>query len=134
MRSERGSLTAFSAVLALALFALVGLVVDGGAAIAAKRAAQAEAEQAARAGADQLSIGALRGGQVQVDSSAAVSAAEAYAASAGHPATATVSGNTVSVSVVVTEPTLVLSMIGITHLTVSATASATVVHGVTKED
>jgi Flp pilus assembly protein TadG len=128
---ETGSLTAFLAVLAVALFALVGLVVDGGAAIAAKRAAAAEAEQAARAGADQLSLRGLRSDQIVLNPRAALAAAVAYTDAAGHPGTASVDGLTVTVTVRLVEPTTILSMIGIDHLKVSATASATVVHGVT---
>src|SRR5581483_8008697 len=50
-RDDDGSVTAFVAVLLVALFALMGLVVDGGTAISAQQSAVDEAEQAARAGA-----------------------------------------------------------------------------------
>lgn len=53
---ERGSVTAFTAVLGLALLICAGLVVDGGAKIQAYREAYAVAEEAARAGAGQVDI------------------------------------------------------------------------------
>ena len=55
--SDRGSVTAFVALLLVALVALAGLVVDGGAAMSAHQAAVDEAQQAARAGAGALSVG-----------------------------------------------------------------------------
>ncbi|MGD0638515.1 MAG: hypothetical protein ABSA72_10805, partial [Nitrososphaerales archaeon] len=66
---------AFVAVLALALLVLLGLVVDGGRAAAAKDAAQADAEQAARFGADQLSVSAARAGEITLDTQTSTTAA-----------------------------------------------------------
>ena len=60
-------LTAFVAVLAVALFAIVGMAVDSGRAIAAQRLVADEAGQAARAGAGQLSVDALRDGRLAID-------------------------------------------------------------------
>jgi len=128
---EAGSLVAFVAVVAVALFALFGLVVDGGEALASKREAAAEAEQAARSGADALSVDALRDGQVRLNPVAALAAAEHYLQVTGHPGSVQISGNTVTVEVSITSPTSVLSMVGIDRLTVSATASATALNGVT---
>ena len=58
-RSDDGSLSAFVALVFLALLVLMGLVVDGGSAFTAHQAAVDEAEQAARAGAGALSVDAL---------------------------------------------------------------------------
>ncbi len=131
---ESGSLSAFVVVIFPALFVLVGLVIDGGAAVAAQRAATAEVEQAARAGAGQLAASELRNGSVIVSPQGAVAAAEAYAARAGYIATVTVAGPTVTVRTTVHQPTVILSMVGIRWITVSAIASATDVHGVTRGD
>lgn len=131
---ESGSLSVFVAVFALALFALIGLVVDAGRAVSAKRSAYDVAEQAARTGAGQLSINALRLGQVMVDPSAAIQAADAYLAAAGQTGTTSVSGDTVSVRIDESEPTVVLQIIGIDRINVSAVASATDLHGVTRPD
>ena len=79
--------------------ALLGLVVDGGAALTAHQAAEVEAEQAARSGAGAISVDALRAGSVQLDPAAAVAAAERFTAAAGHPGTATVSGGVVTVRI-----------------------------------
>ncbi len=115
----------------LAVFALMGLVVDGGSALSAQQAASDEAEQAARAGAGQLSIDALRSGVVQLNRSKAISAAEQFTVEAGHPGIATVSSGTVTVQIEYQMPTAILGMIHIPFITVSARASAVDVQGVT---
>jgi Putative Flp pilus-assembly TadE/G-like len=130
--ADSGSVTAFVALLLVALVALAGLVVDGGAAISAHQAAVDEAEQAARAGAGALSVEALRSGSLLIDQEAAIRAADAFMSAAGHPGTALVSaGGAVSVSIRYRIPTEVLGVVGITSLSVSATASAIDVRGVT---
>jgi Flp pilus assembly protein TadG len=130
--SDKGSFTAFMAVFCVALFVLIGLVVDAGRAIAARSAAMAEAEQAARAGAGQLSVGALRAGQVEIDPVAAVQ--DAYLEAVGQPGTASVVGQIVTVHIATDEPTVILGIVGINRIVVSVTASAVNVHGVTEED
>jgi Flp pilus assembly protein TadG len=120
-------------VLALvALFVLMGLVVDGGSALTAHQAASDEAQQAARAGAGALSVDALRSGNLQLDPEAAVAAAEAFTVAAGHPGTASVIAGVVTVSVRYRVPTSLLGLVGINSLPVSAAASAVDVEGVTE--
>ena len=134
-RTEQGSLSAFVAVLALSLFILVGLVVDGGRAIAAHRQAIDIAEQAARAGAERLSLDNLRSaGSVTVDPGAALQAAETFLAEAGQQGEVLVSGLSVTVKIHVESPTSILEIVGISSIPVSASATATNVHGVTRED
>ncbi|HZU79435.1 MAG TPA: TadE family protein [Acidimicrobiales bacterium] len=133
-RNERGSLTAFVAVLGAALFVLVGLVVDGGRAIDAHRQAMDAAREAARVGADQLSVDGLRSGEVTVDPAAAVAAVTGYLTAAGEQGSVQVDGDTIVVHVDASVPTAILGMIGIDHLSVSASASATNLHGVTRQD
>ena len=130
-RDQDGSLSAFVVLLLVTMMALLGLVVDGGSALAARQSAADEAEQAARAGAGALSVEALRAGALQLDPSAAVAAAESFARAAGHPGTATVSGGVVTVRISFRVPTEVLGIIGIDSLPVSAQASAVDVQGVT---
>ena len=132
--SEQGSFTVFLAVLAVALFALIGLVIDGGRAVAAQGAATGDAEQAARLGADQISVQAIRSGVVSIDPAAATRVAEAYLRAVGSPGVVTVVGQTVSVKIQSAEPTVILGMIGLAQIGISASASATNVHGVTRED
>jgi Flp pilus assembly protein TadG len=131
---DAGSLTAFVAVFCLTLFILVGLVVDGGRAIAARSAAMSEAEQAARAGAGQVSVDSLRSGEVAIDPASAIRAAEAYLVSVGQPGTTTVVGQMVTVHIVTEDPTTILGIVGIKSIAISVTASAINVHGVTQED
>lgn len=131
---EHGSFTVFVAVLTLALFALVGLVIDGGRAVAAQSAATGEAEQAARIGAAQISVQAVRSGAVVVDPTAAVRVADAYLRTVGTVGSVTVAGQTVSVHIESSEPTVILGIVGVEQIGISASASATNLHGVTRED
>jgi Flp pilus assembly protein TadG len=133
-RGDVGSLTVFVAVLALALFALIGLVVDGGRAVAAQSAVTGEAEQAARVGADQISVQAIRSGTVAIDPLAAAKAASAYLQAAGTSGVVTISGQNVRVHIQSSEPTVILGIVGVVQIGLSATASATNVHGVTRAD
>ena len=130
--SDDGSVTAFVALMLVALFVLVGLVIDGGTAVTAHQAAVDEAEQAARAGAGALSIDALRSGSVRLDPQGAVAAAENFTVEAGHPGTATVSAGAVTVSVRYRVTTSILGIVGIHSLAVSATATAVDLGGVTR--
>lgn len=131
---EAGSLTAFVVVSAVAIFLVMGLVVDAGRAFSARSSALEEAEQAARAGAGQLSVDAVRSGQFAIDPAQAVLAAEAYLAAISQPGFAVVSGQTVTVHIDTSESTVILGMIGVNRIGISVSASATDVHGVTRED
>jgi Flp pilus assembly protein TadG len=65
---ERGSVAVFTAVLAIGVIFLVGLIVDGGNALSARERAYDIAEQAARAAADDLATSQLRAtGTVAID-------------------------------------------------------------------
>jgi Putative Flp pilus-assembly TadE/G-like len=130
-RSEEGSISAFVVLFLVAVFVLMGLVVDGGSALTARQAAADEAEQAARAGAGALSVDALRSGSVQIDQTEAVAVAEAFTVAAGHPGTATVSAGKVMVEIHYRIPTEILGIVGIGTLSVSAAASAVDVRGIT---
>lgn len=131
--SDSGSLTLMLAVLMLALLALAGLVIDGGRKLDATQKAYAIAQEAARAGAGQVNTSAAYGsGTFEVDPSQAKAAARAYLASAGYRRwSVTVSGNSITVIVHVTERTEVLSLIGIATFTSSGSAVASLVSGVT---
>jgi hypothetical protein len=131
---EYGSLTVFVSVFCLTLFVLIGLVVDSGRAISARSAAMSEAQQAARVGAGQISIGSLRVGQVDIDPADAIRASTEYLASIGQSGSTSVVGQTVTVHINDEEPTVILGIIGIHQISISVTASATDLHGVTQED
>jgi len=131
---DRGSLSAFLAVVAFSLLVLVGLVVDGGRTLAGREAAWDTAQEAARVGADQISVQELRSGQVAVDPHAAQEAAQAFVSDRGYQGSVTVSGDVVTVDVNGSEPTAILGLIGIHQISITASASAVDVHGVTRED
>jgi Tfp pilus assembly protein PilX len=132
VRADTGSVSAFVVLLMVAVMALLGLVVDGGIAMTARQSAFDEAEQAARAGAGAVSVSALRSGSLQIDSDAAVSAAEAFTVAAGHPGVATVSDGIVRVQIRYRIQTQVLGIVGISSLPVAASATAVDEEGVTE--
>lgn len=70
-RGERGSFTFAVVFWALMVMLLAGLVVDGGLAISERQHVGDVAEQAARAGANQLDQNALRAGMFVIDENAA---------------------------------------------------------------
>lgn len=131
---ERGSLTALTAVMAVALLAMVGLVVDGGRDVVAQRTAMDEAAEAARAGAEAVSVAALRQGAIQIDPGVAARAATQFLSEVGARGSVQITGQRVVVRVERTIPTVLLGLVGVHTLVVSATASATDVHGVTQGD
>ena len=82
-RGERGSFTFAVIFWALMAMMLSGLVVDGGLALTERQRAGDIAEQAARAGADDLDQGALRNGRYQLAADACDRAKQVVAASGG---------------------------------------------------
>lgn len=108
-RDERGSITAFVAVVATALVLVAGMAYDGGQVIAAHNAARNDAERAARAGAQQIDLGHLRAtNEPRLDPAAAETAAIQYLDRSGATGTATVSGASITVTVTRTQPMLIL--------------------------
>ena len=123
-------------MLTAALLAMAGLVIDGGYALAARQEAAADAEQAARAGADAISRDSLRGGgPLHVDPAAATAAAHAlprrHAATTG---SASVAGDAVTVTVRITRTTAILSAVGIDTLSATATATARGLTGIDRPE
>ncbi len=130
---EQGSLILMLAVLLVALLALAGLVIDGGAKLAAKEDAAAAAQEAARAGAGMVDPArAYSAGTFTVDQSAALAAARSYLAAAGDQGSVASTGpDSISVTVTITQPTRLLSLIGIDSLSSTSSATAVLVTGVT---
>ena len=123
---ESGMVTAFVVIFTLALLAMAGLVLDGGLALAAKVGAIDDAQAAARAGAQAIDIPLYRAtGQITLDPQAAVADARRFLAASEHTGTVTVAGNQVTVTVSLTRPTQILSIVGIDSIGVSGTGSAT---------
>ena len=128
--AQDGFVTVFTVIIVVALFVLAGLVFDGGRAMDGRVTALDEAQEAARAGAQQIDLPTFRAtGTAILNDNAAVAAAENYIAATGDTGTATVNGDTVTVTVTHIEPTEILSMIGIGSFTENATATATAEQG-----
>jgi Flp pilus assembly protein TadG len=125
LRDDRGSATAWAIGIVAVVALLAGAVLDGGNAMAARVQALDIAQQAARAGANQLDLGALREhGVVRLDPGAAQAAAAAFLSQAGATGTATATANEVTVTVTRSQPTLLLQAVGVTAISMKATATA----------
>jgi hypothetical protein len=132
--ADRGSLTLMLAVLFVALLALAGVVIDGGAKLTAAENAAAIAQEAARAGAGMVNeADAHENGSFVVDEDQAVAAADAYLSGAGYAGRATAGPgiDEIQVMVRVSQPTKVLSIIGIDTIRATGRATANLVSGVT---
>lgn len=126
-RSDRGSVSALVAIVALGLVMIAGLAYDGGQIVAAQGTARDIAANAARAGAQEVDLDELRAtGIAQLDPEAATASAAAYLADTGHEGTVDVAGPTVTVTVRVIQPMTILPL---PDRTVAATDSATAVTG-----
>ena len=121
---ESGQITVFVVLVVVALFAMAGLVIDGGSALAEKRRAMNTAEQAARVGADALDPASLRSGDPAVMPARAAAAAQGYLAQAGVRGSVAINGSEVTVTVHDTYDTVLLSAIGVGSMRVSSSASA----------
>lgn len=132
---ERGALSLMIVILFVALAALAGIVVDGSAKLEADQNAAALAQEAARAGATTVSQStAYSAGSFVISQQQAVDAARNYLIAAGYRRyTVTPAGTrAIRVSVTITEPTRFLSLIGVDSFRCTATATASLVSGVTR--
>jgi len=123
---EAGQVTLFLAGCSLGLVLLAGLSVDGGRILSAREQAWDEAQEAARAGADALSVADLRGqGETVVDVAAAQEAVANYMAATGDTAVVTVgAGDMVTVTVTSVVHPYLLSLVDINTVKVTGTATA----------
>lgn len=122
---QDGRVTAFVVIVAITMLLLAGLVLDGGLALAAKVRAIGEAQEAARAGAQAIDLTAYRAdGTLRLVPQQANIAAHNYLAAAGHTGTVSIAGNTVNVTVSITQPTQLLGLAGISSITVTGTGQA----------
>ncbi len=129
---DRGALTLMLALLMVVLVALIGLVIDGGRKLNESETAYAVAEEAARAGAGVVNTStAYSSGTFEVDVPLALAASRSYLASAGYSGTVTASGNSIRVTVTITESTDVLSVVGISSMSATGSAVASLETGVT---
>ncbi|PSL05296.1 hypothetical protein CLV30_104162 [Haloactinopolyspora alba] len=121
--AEAGSITLMVVVVALALVAMVGLVVDGRAQMTAQQRADNVAAEAARAAGQEIN-GAVVSGSRGIDRARALAAARSHLAAAGVRGSVAVRGDTIVVRTGATEPARILSLVGVTAL--EATGHATV--------
>jgi Putative Flp pilus-assembly TadE/G-like len=124
-RRDSGQVTAFVVALTAGVLALAGLVLDAGLAVSTKVQTVAAAQSAARAGARELDVAALRAtGTVRLDPVKARTAAQDWLYRAGLTGTVTVTGNQVLVSVTTSQPTQLLHLLGVQSIPVTASATA----------
>lgn len=130
---DRGSISLLAVIVTLGLIVMIGLVYDGGRALAAHERAAGIAGEAARAGADQLDTAYLRAtGIARLDPAAAHAAAAEWIAAAGHTGTVTASTIEVTVTVTIDTPAQLLTAVGIGSIIVHAEATARPRIGVTE--
>lgn len=132
LRDERGSVSVWLALAAVALVLCVGIAVDLGGQVHAQQRARGIAAQAARtAGEEVAAAQAIRGQTPTVDVAAAKRAASAYLSQAGVTGTVSVrSGNVLDVTVTDTYTPMFLSSIVVGTLTVTGHSSARLVRAV----
>jgi hypothetical protein len=132
--AQRGALTLMLAIMFASLLALAGIVIDGGTKLDAAQNAAAAAQEAARAGAGMVNrTRAYSTGSFTIQRGQALAAARQYLAAAGYQnfTVSAVGADSILVRVTVTEPTKVLSIIGIDSMTSTSKATASLVTGVT---
>jgi Flp pilus assembly protein TadG len=124
---DRGQVTLIVLVFMLVVIALVGVVSDGGQALAQRRELQGLADGAARAGAGALNQDALASTATpQIDPQAAQQAVAQYLAAAGFTGRPQVSVTAVQISVVLTQSYHLTfdQFIGISSVTLHASSSS----------
>lgn len=123
--NERGAVSTFLAVIALALLMAAGLAIDGGRKVNALREASHLADNAARAGAQAVDLDTLRTtGDLTLQPGDAADRVDQYLTTLGHTATEiTVIGDTIAVTVELTVDPVLLPTGPIT-VTATETAAA----------
>ena len=124
--ADSGQVTAFVVVLTAALILLLGLVVDGGQALAARLRAVNAAQEAARAAAQAIDLaGYRRTGRLRLDPARATAAARGWLAGTGDTLTGiAVSADRVTITVHHTGHTQILRIAGLTTIDSTGTATA----------
>ena len=125
---DRGSISAFVVVITMTVLACAGLALDGARVVSAKVAAADHAENAARAGAQELET--LRsGGVLRLDPARSRAAALAYLAAQGLSGEVSVGAGRITVTVRSIVSTTLLRLVGISTKRVSATRSSIPISG-----
>lgn len=131
-RDEQGSITLFFITMGLALFLVVGLVVDGGGKIRALQRANTVADQAARAGGQAINgPQAIKGDGASIDVAAARAAAQAYLNRAGvGGSVAVVDGTHLRVSTITHYNPVFLGLMGMGDMTTHGDSEVRLVSGI----
>jgi hypothetical protein len=120
-----GTVSAPMAIMVLAAAVAIGLTVDGVRAAQGVARADAVAEEAARAAGEAFDPVSLVRGQAVVEPAAAVTAARAYLDAAGATGTVQIIGpDRIRVDTELTQPTILLGLIGRPDLTSTGSAEA----------
>jgi Flp pilus assembly protein TadG len=129
-RDERGVAAVWTLIITTTAFvALVGLVGGGGELVNEQVDARRAAEQAARAGADQLSQASVRSGTDHVNAGTAIARAKKVLKSAGWSGTVQVQGSTVIVTATGTRHPTFLPLLGVTSVHIHETGTADAISG-----
>ena len=125
-REERGAISVWFATASLVMLILVGMAVDLGGKVHSQQRTRGVAAQAARTAAQEVQGStAVRGEELQVDITAAKSAAQAYLHAAGVNGTVSVTGgDTLVVRTTDTYDSKFLGIIGLDAMRVTGEASA----------
>jgi len=124
-REERGAAAVWTLIIATTAFVgLLGLVGGGGELINERVEAKRAAEQAARAGADELSVAAVRSGSDHVDTGDAIARAKGVLRQAGWTGSVRVQGSKVIVTATGTRNPEFLGLLGVGAIRISETGSA----------
>ncbi len=133
--ADEGMVSAFLLATMIGLFAVAGLGLDPGEAYAAKIKAIGQAEEAARAGAQQIDLTTYRTtGTLQLDPVAAEQAAQRFLTAEGQAGIVTATVTRVSVSITTGYRTQLWHLAGVDTITVHATGTAVPRRGITGPD
>jgi len=130
--ADEGMVSAFLLATMIGLFAVAGLGLDPGEAYAKKIHAIGQAEEAARAGAQQIDLTTYRTtGTLQLDPAAAQQAAQRFLTADGETGTVTATTTRVTVTITTGYRTQLWQLIGVDTIAVHATGSAVPQRGIT---
>ncbi len=125
LQGDDGAATLWMVFGTIIIFAVAGLVFDGGTLISGKRDTINDAEEAARAGAQAIDAGSvLAGTGPQLDPAAAVARAEQFLATNGWSGTATADNTSVTVTITRQQSMTFLQTFGLGERTITGTATA----------
>lgn len=120
---ERGGIAPMVAILAAVLLLATALVIDLSARVRTVSRAQTVAQEAARAGGQQVAPDAILGRDTGLDTSKAAAAARSYLRQSGHGGTVTVTGSTVVVTTTQTWSPVFLGTVGVGPEQITGTAT-----------